>query len=52
MRWITVATLSVLAVVLLGLVYLGERGVRGSPECGGGFACPSVWALDAAASDE
>jgi hypothetical protein len=48
--WITIATLSILAVVLLGLAH--ERGVRGSPECGGGFACPSVWALDAAASDD
>jgi hypothetical protein len=49
-RWITVATLSVLAVVLLGLVY--QRGLRGSPECGGGFACPSSYALDAAAADD
>jgi hypothetical protein len=51
-RWITISTLSLLAVVLLGLVYLHERGLRGSPECGGGFACPSLRALDAAASDD
>ena len=51
-RWITVATVSMLAVVLVGLVYLHERPLRGSPECGGGFACPAIPYVDAAASED
>src|SRR5262245_46386485 len=49
MRWIAVAGLCVLTLTA-GLFVLRSE-LRGSPECGGGFACPAGVALDADASE-
>jgi hypothetical protein len=48
-KWIAVASVSIPAI-LVGLFYL-QGELRGSSECGGGFACPAVQAVDAEASE-